>query len=89
MRNFLNQEVTPVISRSFVLLSAVLVLNLSACSTRDSANSWNKRSSKEKYTGQDEKHVRVLLAEIVADAVSQRLLADRIEANRADYEYAA
>ena len=38
------------------------------------------------FPGQEEKHFRVLMSEIVADAVCARLLQKNIEANPIDYE---
>jgi hypothetical protein len=45
-------------------------------------------SKSEDFPGQEEKHFRVLLAEIVADAVCSELLRQNIEANPGDYENA-
>jgi hypothetical protein len=40
------------------------------------------------FSGQESKHFRLLLAEIVADAICYKLLAQNIQANREDYEHA-
>jgi hypothetical protein len=45
-------------------------------------------SPSEGFPGQEERHFRVLLGEIVADAVCSELLRKNIEANPADYENA-
>lgn len=42
----------------------------------------------EQFPGQEERHFRVLIAEIVADAVCSELLRHNIQANPADYENA-
>ncbi len=40
------------------------------------------------FAGQESKHFRLLVAEIVADAICYKLLAQNIQANREDYEHA-
>lgn len=45
-------------------------------------------SKSEQFPGQDQRHFRVLLAEIVADAVCAKVLRHNIQANPADFEIA-
>ncbi len=40
------------------------------------------------FAGQETKHFRLLVAEVVADAICYKLLAQNIQANREDYEHA-